>query len=209
MKQLGYSATLAVVLLALCAGAAGATEPSAPTPPPAATTVAAEVPAAMKRMPNLAGEVKLETLAPVTFLTLPVKGSYAQHSAAISKLMGYVMPKGIMLGAPLALYYDDPEKVPADSLRWAICVPVAPETKVEAPFVLLNMSETQAAVVGCTGPYEGTTPCYGVLTAWLQKNGYALAGPVQEHWLSDPSTPPEKRQSRIVFPVKKVPTRQP
>lgn len=209
MNRLGRSATLVVVLLALCGGVAWATEPAPPAPPVAASPAATEVPAAMRPMPNLAGEVKLETLPPVTFLALPVTGSFAQHSAVITKVMGYVMPKGIMLGAPLGLYYNDPDRVPVDSLRWAVCVPVAPETKVEAPFVLRNMPEMQAAVVMCAGPYEGTAPCYRVLTAWLEKNGYVLAGPVQEHWLSDPSTPPEKRQSRIVFPAKKAPTRQP
>ena len=200
MNRFGGLVILWVVLLAACGVAALAAVPVAP---PAAPVAAA------KPAPNTAGEVTLETLPAVTLLALPMTGSFDQHAVAIGKVMGYVMPKGLMRGAPLGLYYDDPEKVPVDSLRWDICVPVPPETKAEAPFVLLAQPEMQVAVVTCTGPYEGTTPCYGALTAWLEKNSYAIAGPVQEHWLSDPSTPPEKMQSRIIFPVKKAPTRQP
>jgi len=205
MNRLRPSATLLGVLLALCSVAALAEEPI----PAAGNPVPVPAPGMTKSAPNTASEVKLETLPAVTLLALQITGSFDQHAAAISKVMGYVMPRGIMRGAPLGLYYNDPEKVPVDSLRWDICVPVPPETKAEAPFVLLTLPEMQAAVVTCTGPYEGTTPCYGALTAWLEKNRYAIAGPVQEHWFSQPGTAPETMQSRIVFPVKKAPAWQP
>jgi AraC family transcriptional regulator len=200
MNRFSRSAILLLGLLAACGAVARADEPAPPVAKPAAAT---------KPAPNTASEVKLETLPAVTLLALQMTGSFDQHAAAIGKVVQYGMTAGVMRGAPLGIYYNDPEKVPVDSLRWDVCVPVPPGSKAEAPFAVLEQSEMQAAVVTCTGPYQGTAPCYGVLTAWLEKNSYAIAGPVQEHWLSDPSTPPEKMQSKIVFPVKKLPTRQP
>ena len=198
MRRLMHPATWMVAILGL--GAIGAL---AEEPVPAAGT-----PAAM-RAPNTASEVTLETLPAATLLALQLHGSFDQHAAAIGKVVQYGMTAGVIRGAPLGLYYNNPETVPMDSLRWDICIPVPPDTKAEAPFVMLALPEMQAAVVSCTGPYEGTTPCYGALTAWLAKNGYGLAGAVQEHWLSQPGTPPEKMQSKIVFPVKKAPAQQP
>jgi AraC family transcriptional regulator len=151
--------------------------------------------------PNRAGPVIVKTIGAVTLLALPVTGSFDQHADAIGKLMDYVVPKNLMLGAPLGIYYDDPETVPVDSLHWDIAVPVAPGTKAVAPFVVRRLPEMLAALIVCTGPYEGAAPCYGALADWIAKNGYALVGPVQEHWLSDPMVAPEKMQSQIIFPV--------
>jgi len=202
---------VAVVFIAIVlawAVAAPAEQPAGPTAAAASQAGVEKAPAA-KPAPNTASEVTLQTLPATTLLALPMRGSFDQHGAAIGKVIQYAMKTGVMRGAPLGLYYDDPEKVPADSVRWEVCVPVAPEAKVEEPFVICTLPEMQAAVVTCTGPYEGTTPCYGVLTAWLAQNGYVISGPVQEHWLSDPSMSPEEMQSKIVFPVKKAPAPQP
>jgi AraC family transcriptional regulator len=158
--------------------------------------------------PNRPGPVIVKTLGATTLLALPVTGSFDQHADAIAKLMAYVVPKNLMLGAPLGIYYDDPEKVPVDSLHWDIAVPVAPGTKAEAPFVVRRLPEMLAAFVVCTGPYEGAGPCYAALADWIAKNGYALVGPVQEHWLSDPDVPDAKKQSEIIFtvaPIRKRP----
>jgi AraC family transcriptional regulator len=211
MNGLARLSMIVVAGLALCAVAAWADQPptppavSQPVMPPAANQAAPASGVAAKPAPNKIGQVMLQTLSAQTLLVLPVRGSYDQHGAAISQLMGYVMPKGILRGAPRGLYYDDPEKVPADSLVWEVGAPVPAETKAEPPFVIRQLPEMQAAVVMCTGPYETTAPCYAVLTTWLQKNGYGLNGAVQEQWLSDPSVPPEKRQALIVYPVRKLP----
>jgi AraC family transcriptional regulator len=161
-------------------------------------TAAGEVPA------NKAGKVKLESLPATTVLALPIRGTYEQHPDALARLMGYAAPKGVVRGAPLGIYYNDPERVPPDSLRWEVAVPVPAGTRADAPFVVRTLPAMEAAVVICTGPYEGAGSCYAALSAWVEKHGYLAPGPVQEHWLSDPSTPPEKMQSKIVFPVMKI-----
>ncbi len=164
------------------------------------STGAAEV----KQMANKSSPVTVEKIPALTALVLPITGSYNQHQEAIAKIMTYVMSKGIMRGAPFGIYHSNPETTPTDSLRWGVCVPVAPDAKAEVPFEIVQFPEIEAAVVTCTGPYEGTSPCYGVLSKWLAESEYTLAGSVQEHWLSDiQSVPAEKLQAKIVYPVMK------
>ena len=151
---------------------------------------------------NTASEVNVEKIPALTALCLPVVGSYGQTTAAITKLMMYAGPKGLSRGAPFGVYYSDPEEVAEDSLRWAICVPVAAGAKAEGPFQVKEFPEMEAASVLCTGPYEAAASCWGVLSTWLAGSAYHLAGAPQEHWLSDPQgVPPEKQQARILFPV--------
>lgn len=197
-----------VALVALVLASVAVAIPAEEPVPAAGNPLPAEPPVA-KPSANTAGEVTLETIPAATLLALQMTGSFDQHGAALGRIVQYGMTAGVMRGAPFGLYYDDPGKVPADSLRWDVCIPVPPETKAEAPYVRLTLPAAEAAVVTCKGPYQGTAPCYGALRAWLEKNGYALAGPVQEHWLSDPSVPPEKVESKIVFPVKKAPVKKP
>jgi DNA gyrase inhibitor GyrI len=153
---------------------------------------------------NKASEVKVEQIPEMTVLVLPMTGSYDQHGQAIMQVVGQAMSTGIIRGAPFGVYHSNPEQTPVDSLRWDICVPVAAEAKADPPFEVRKLPAMDAAVVTCTGPYEGTAPCYGVLTAWLAKSSYTLGGSPQEHWLSDTrSVPPEQCVARIVFPVAK------
>jgi effector-binding domain-containing protein len=152
---------------------------------------------------NQAGPARIESIPAATLLVLPKTGSYEQHGEAIAQITRYAMKRNLMRGGPFAVYYSNPEEVAEDSLRWEICIPVPEGTEPEPPFAIRQTPEMKAAVLVCTGPYEGTAPCYGVLSVWIAENGHAIAGPVEEHWMSDPQTmPAEKLQARIVFPVR-------
>lgn len=197
---------VSLVMLALCsfvvvagwsqAQQAPASEPAAPVEKPAAA-VAAPQPQC------IAGPIAVETLKPITALCLHMTGSYAQHPAAITQLMTMAGMRGVVRGGPFGVYYNSPGQVPEDSLSWDVCVPVPAGTTAEAPFVINEMPEVTAAVVICTGPYEDTGRCFAILSDWIAANGYVLAGPPQEHWLSDASAPPAEMQVRLVFPVAK------
>ena len=153
---------------------------------------------------NTVGEILADSTSAVTLLALPMRGSYDQHTEGIMKLMSYAGPRGIVRDMPFGLYYNSPANTPADSLRWDLCVPVPTGTPAEPPFVVREMPPLFVAEVICTGPYEGVTACFDALSAWVEKNGYAIDGPCMEQWLGDPSTmPAEKLESRISFPIRK------
>ncbi len=199
MRTCGRWGILAVtvVIVLLAAGPAAGEEPE---------TAGGQASAAVGEKPMIAGnqasEITVEKLPSMTVLALPMTGSYDQHGQAIMQVVTQAASTGIIRGAPFGVYHSDPEKTPEASLRWDICVPVAADAKAGPPFEVRKLPAMEAAVVTCTGPYEGTSPCYGALTAWLAKSDYQLGGPVQEHWLSDTrSVPPEKCVARILFPI--------
>ena len=151
---------------------------------------------------NKLSEMTVDSVYAFTALALPMRGSYDQHTQAIMQLVGYAAPKGLMRDGPFGVYYNDPASVPVDSLRWEICVPVPEGTQAEAPFVVRRMPDMLAAQAICTGPYETVDACYGPFMAWIAQKGYAIAGPLEEHWLSEPATmPPEKLEARILVSV--------
>jgi DNA gyrase inhibitor GyrI len=150
------------------------------------------------------GPVAVDTIPAVTVLMLSRTGSYAQTGAAINELMAYVMPKGIIRGGPFGIYYDDPAEVAPDSLRWAVCVPVAAGSAAEEPFVLTELPAVAAAAALCTGPYSGMGSCFQELGQWIADQGYIIDGPAREHWLSNPQVvAAAELTSRVLFPVRR------
>ena len=209
-RALSAAVGLAAVVLAagsianvsLCGWLVPESRAQAAEQPP--TTSAEQPQGEAQTFANKVGEIRADSIWAMSVLVLPMKGSYDQHPAAIMKLVTYAGPKGIMRSMPFGIYYDDPAKIPADSLHWDICVPVAADAQAEAPFEVRTLPAMFAAEVVCTGPYEGTAVCYAALAEWIEKNGYVVSGPCQEHWLGDPTTmPSEKLESRIIFPVSK------
>ena len=51
------------------------------------------------------------------------------------------------------------------------------------------------------GPYDSIAPAYEALTQFVQASGYTPTGVAYEIYFSDPSTPPEKIQTQIVYPL--------
>ncbi len=64
----------------------------------------------------------------------------------------------------------------------------------------------QAATTVYKGRYEGIGEAYSVLMAWIQDNGYQIAGPDRELYFTDPSKVknPAENITEIQFPVKKA-----
>lgn len=160
---------------------------------------AIQVPVAM---PNRVGEIQAMTLPAHTVLALPMQGSFKQQQGAIYKILDYTKNRKLKGPAIFCTYHNRTAKVPIDSLKWEIAVEVPAGTPAEAPFVVRDVPERLAAVVVCTGSYSGTVDCYAPLYDWIAANGYAAAGPLEEHWLSDSAqTRADDCQTRIVVPV--------
>lgn len=54
------------------------------------------------------------------------------------------------------------------------------------------------------GPYSGMMEAYSQMQAWMDKNGYEVAGPVFEYYLTPPEVPESEHLTKIVFPVVKT-----
>lgn len=155
--------------------------------------------------PTAVIEASIKTIEPVTVVSLAKKGSYKEVGKTIADLISWVMTKKVnMMGAPFAVYYDDPSKVAPESARYEICIPVAPETKGDNQFVVKNLPAMEVASTIHIGSYDKVGSVYGKLAAWITEKGYDIAGPAREFYLNNPtSVPVESLKTEIQFPVTK------
>jgi effector-binding domain-containing protein len=106
-------------------------------------------------------------------------------------------------GPPFVIYHSMP--VPGQPLDIEICAPVAGPLEPRDPWRLADLPAGTFASRTHVGPYDTVGATYDALSAWIPANGFAIAGPPREVYLSPPSTPPERIQTIVEFPVARVP----
>ncbi len=157
----------------------------------------------------MAMEVTLKKTEPMTVAFVAKRGPYSLISQAFGQLYGWIGQKGyIPAGPPVGVYFNDPQQVPAEQLLWEIRSPIAGRVAPSGPNEQgLGVKRVKAAKVAATlhkGPYDKIGTVYGALVGWIMENGYQIAGPPEEVYLSDPQkTPPKELVTEIRFPVRK------
>ena len=126
----------------------------------------------------------VKTSEPACVAYLPMTGSYAQIPAAFGRLFGWLSGRGLRPGGmPSGVYLTDPA-APGEP-RWELRAPLSGEHPDAPP-----------DSAGC-----GVKHLPQQLVAWLAARGYAVAGPPEEVYFSEPGTPPEETLTEIRFPV--------
>ena len=103
-----------------------------------------------------------------------------------------MMSQGIEpAGPPMAIYYD--ETFVPTNLDVAVAFPVAQSVTASltsATGLRLVVRELegipQAACIIHAGSYDSFSETYSALGKWIEANGYQIAGPVREIYLSPP-----------------------
>jgi len=98
--------------------------------------------------------------------------------------------------------------VPPEELLWELQSPVAGDVPPSGPDERgLGVKRVEGVEVASTmhkGPYDKIGAIYGALAGWIAENGYEIAGPPEEVYLSDPDkTPAEELLTEVHFPVRK------
>lgn len=150
-------------------------------------------------------KVELKTTEPACVAYLPMTGPYAQIPAAMGRLYGWVAGHGLAPGGmPSGVYLSDPGEGQATA-QWELHAPLTgdvPDAPVDAAGCgIKHVPPHLVAAATYRGPYERIAPAYAELAAWVQENGYVLAGPPEELYFSEPTTPPEDTLTEIQFPV--------
>jgi len=157
----------------------------------------------------MAIEVTVKKTEPMTVVFISKKGPYSLINQAFGELYGWIGEKGcIPSGPPVGVYFNSPEQVPAEELLWELCSPIAGDVAPSSPDERgVGIKRVEGAEVASTihkGPYEQIGPVYGALVGWIMENGYQIAGPSEEVYLSDPDkTPPAELLTEVRFPVQK------
>lgn len=157
----------------------------------------------------MAIDVTVKKTEPMTVAFVSMKGPYTKIPEAFPKLYGWIGQKGyIPAGPPIGVYFNVPGQVPNEGLLWELRSPIAGDVAPSGPDEQgLGVKRVEGAEVAATmhkGPYDRVGATYGALAGWVMENGYEIAGPSEEVYLSDPGkTAPEEILTEVRFPVRK------
>lgn len=166
-------------------------------------TQSAPKPAETKAEP--AFEATLRTLDTVVVASIAKTGPYSMVGQVIGDLFGWAGKNNVVpAGPPFGIYLTSPGQVSPESARYEVCVPVPAETKSDpaSGVTVKKFGGMVVAVAQYMGPYDRVEPAYKKLGQWIADNGYVIAGPAIEYYLSDPQkTPAESLKTEIAFVI--------
>ena len=140
-----------------------------------------------------------------TYAALSCQGPYAQVPQKLAGLMAELQKQSLeMLGGPSMIYYNSPDQVKPEELRWDVCIPVHPMEKVAEPLIKGEYKYPLVAEFMYKGPYDSVSSAYPRLMKFIAEKGYTVSGPACETYMDDPvSVKSEECRTLIVIPVKK------
>lgn len=154
-------------------------------------------------------EVTIKETEPTMAAFIEMKGPYTQMPDAFCQLYGWIGQKGyVPSGPPSGVYFSMPGQVPEGEYHWEVRSPIAGDPQPLATddhgIGVKRLEPTTVASTLHKGPFEQVGRTYEALAAWIAANGYEIAGPPQEVYLTPPGeVPPEDLVTEILFPVKR------
>jgi AraC family transcriptional regulator len=149
--------------------------------------------------------VDLRTTEPTCVAFLAVTAPYDQIPEGFRRLFGWVGEHGLRAaGTPSGVYLTDPS-LGETPPRWEVRAPLAADRPDEAADAQgCGIKHVAGQVVACTvfrGPYERITVGYAEVMRWIRDEGWTVAGPPEEVYMSEPATPPQDTVTEIRVPV--------
>lgn len=142
--------------------------------------------------PQVAIDVRFDTLPERTAIAARHVGSYDETGAAWARLFGVCAAQGLVdrISAALGLCYDDPDVTPSDKLRFDACLVFrgAPACALPDDLVVRSIPGGRFAIATHRGPYAQLGRTYlGLLGHSLPfRNVELTADPIVEHYVTDP-----------------------
>lgn len=149
-------------------------------------------------------------LGPFNVACIRHVGPYMNVGPIFDELWAWAVERGVAPGpsAMMGFSYDNPDTVPAEQLRYDVCVPVPYGTKGDGVRVLVQeFPEVEYAQTTHVGPYSGLKASFDALyKRAFEDDLYTLAeGPCIEIYIDDPSTTPEAEcRTRIGMPAQRM-----
>jgi hypothetical protein len=146
--------------------------------------------------------VRNTTAARTQVVSREVKGSFAQHPAALAELGRFVATAKVATTGPLmGIYPMDPDVVPEGELRWQVAVPVSATARMRAPYTLTALPASE--VVSLDSSVADSHHDGLFMKKWVIDNGFVQIAPTRMlfHDLDNPN--PMAVKTTIVFPVKR------
>ncbi|MBN2091366.1 GyrI-like domain-containing protein [candidate division KSB1 bacterium] len=154
--------------------------------------------------------IQLKEIKPFSYCALELTGSYEQHAEAFGRLYEESTKQTLDIEEiPFGIYWSNPQDTPTEQLKWELGFALLSEAELKEPLKLKKWAWTTLVTQNYEGPYESPemTQLYGGLFQWIEKNGYAPAGPMMEKFLNQPVQNEAGQWSgkvEIVLPVQKI-----
>ncbi|HCL56765.1 MAG TPA: hypothetical protein DHW82_07125 [Spirochaetia bacterium] len=154
-------------------------------------------------------QVTVKSLNPVSVIFKEKTGPYWELGELFQECFAWAAKNSSeLVGAIMAIYYDNPKDTPVEKCRAAVCVPVKNETNATEGFQKMVLSHNASAQVTYKGPYYAAEKmkAYQALRDWIAKNSeYTLAENfLIEAYLNSPvNTKEEDLITEISIPIKK------
>lgn len=153
-----------------------------------------------------AQEIVIKDATPFSYAYIEGKGSYAQIPGKVGEFMGIFFKQGLMpAGNFFGMYLNSPGEVKEEELLWRLGFPIVADAVVAAPLLKGECQAAQIAVYLYVGPYEKVGDAYGKIFAFIEAQGFMIAGPVMEQYLDQnpDAVKPEALRTEIHVPVEK------
>lgn len=156
----------------------------------------------------MAIEVTVTKTKPITVAFISMKGPYSQLGETFPRLYDWLREKGYEpAGPPSGVYFNSPGQVPAEELLWEVRCPISGNVASSGPdewgFGVKSVEAVDVASTMHKGPFDQVGVVYGALVGWVMENGYEIAGPSEEVYLTDPAnTSPEELLTEVRFPIR-------
>lgn len=131
------------------------------------------------------------------------KGSFEEIPVLMGEVVGFIMAKGLqMMGPPFGVFYNSPQEVAIEDLKYEVALPFAGEAEEEGRVKIKTLPEQMVLSAIYKGPYSECGTAIGAIAQYAYKNGYEIIGPLMETYLSDPNETPESELlTEESFPV--------
>jgi AraC family transcriptional regulator len=151
-------------------------------------------------------QVEIRTLDPQPVAALAHRGNYQGIGETFERLNAWAAGQGLLgpQSRSFGIYYDDPQSLPASTLRADACIQVPTDLPLEAPFRHLQTPGGRCAVLEFVGPYAELDQAYQWLfSQWLPDSGEQPGdAPCFEEYLNDPRTvSPAQLRTAICIPL--------
>jgi AraC family transcriptional regulator len=133
-------------------------------------------------------EVKEKRIEEAKVAYVPYQGSYEKIPEYMQEVGQLVMDKGLeMTGIVYGTYFNSPEDVPEEDLRYEIGFSIEGQAVQEDKLGFKEIPEHTVLAAMHIGPYTEVGPVIHALVDYAVKNGYDVVGPITEVYLNDPN----------------------
>jgi AraC family transcriptional regulator len=132
-------------------------------------------------------------------------GPYDKVEKSVQTFMGEFFKQGLVpTGALLGVYFNDPNQVKPEELKWNLGFPVSKEADVRTPLKKVEFKHKTVAVYLHIGPYENWDKAYEKIFKYIEDKGYKIIWPLYDKYLNNPKeVKPEELKTKMIIPVEK------